>query len=440
MKEEFLHYLWKYGLYDADSLFDTEGNRIKVLHPGEYNRDSGPDFFNARITIDGTNWAGNVEIHTSSSHFDLHGHQNDPAFNNVILHVVANNDKKVYNSRGEELLTVEMAFDHQLLGKYLQLINNPGVIACQDFIGNVDRFLILHWLNALVIERLQQKSELVLKILAGTGNDWEETFFRMLTRYFGFRVNSGPFEMLASELPFRIIRKHSDNRFQVEALLFGTAGMLDVGLFKEALSDDYYNSLVREYNILAAKYSLRHIHGWLWKFSRLRPTNFPTVRISQLATMLSSPDGLFSKALDTEAIGKLRELFEVSASEYWNDHYVFGKKSINIIKSAGSQAADILLINAVIPVIFTYGMKRDNNDIVEKAVSMLVEIPPELNYITQEWASAGLESDSALYSQALIQLRNCYCRKRRCLDCRIGNILIASGRRLKDQSELLLEP
>jgi hypothetical protein len=207
MKEEFLHYLWKYGLYDADSLFDDEGNRIIVLHPGEYNRDSGPDFFNARISIDGTEWAGNVEIHSSSSHFDLHGHQTDPAFNNVILHVVAENDKRVFNSRGEELLTVEMVFNHQLFEKYLFLVNNPMVIACQDEIHRVDRFLIKHWLNTLVIERLQEKSALVLKILAETGNDWEETFFRMLTRYFGFRVNSGPFEMLASALPFRIIRK-----------------------------------------------------------------------------------------------------------------------------------------------------------------------------------------------------------------------------------------
>jgi hypothetical protein len=440
MKEEFLHYLWKYRLYDADRLADTEGNMIIVLHPGEYNHDSGPDFFNARIAIGGTEWAGNVEIHTSSSHFDLHGHQNDPAFNNVILHVVASNDKRVYNSRGEELLTVELVFDHKLFDKYLELVNNPVIIACQDEIGRVDRFLIKHWLNTLVIERLQQKSELILKILAGNGNDWEETFFRMLTRYFGFRVNSAPFEILASELPFRIIRKHTDNRFQVEALLFGTAGMLETGLFKEALSDEYYLGLVREYNILSAKYSLKHIHGWLWKFSKLRPANFPTVRISQLATMLSSPEGFFSKALETDAIGLLRGLFEVTASEYWNDHYIFGKKSINVPKSTGAQAADILLINAVIPVIFVYGMKRDRSDIREKAISLLEEIGPETNLITQEWAAAGIESDSALYSQALIQLRNCYCRKRRCLDCRIGNILISSGARLKDQSELLLEP
>ena len=440
MKEEFLHYLWKYGLYDADSLFDDEGHRIIVLHPGEYNRDSGPDFFNARISIDGTEWAGNVEIHSSSSHFDLHGHQTDPAFNNVILHVVAENDKRVFNSRGEELLTVEMVFNHQLFEKYLFLVNNPMVIACQDEIHRVDRFLIKHWLNTLVIERLQEKSALVLKILAETGNDWEETFFRMLTRYFGFRVNSGPFEMLASALPFRIIRKHSNSRFQVEALLFGTAGMLDEGLFKEALSDEYYRGLVREYKILSAKYNLKHIHGWLWKFSRLRPANFPTVRISQLAAMLASPDGFFSKALETDAAERLRELFEVTASDYWNDHYVFGKKSINVPKCTGSQAADILLINAVVPVIFVYGMKRDRNDIRERAVSLLEEIASETNLIIQDWAAAGIESDSALYSQALIQLRNGYCRKRRCLDCRIGNLLISSGRSLKDQSELILEP
>jgi hypothetical protein len=440
MKEEFLHYLWKYGLFDADCLTDGDGNKIVVLNPGEYNHDSGPDFFNARISIAGTEWAGNVEIHTNSSHFDLHGHQNDPAFNNVILHVVANNDKSVFNSTGEELLTVELVFDIGLFDKYTHLVNNPFLIACQTEIGKVDRFLIKHWLNTLVVERLQQKSELVMKILSDTGGDWEETLFRMLTRYFGFRVNAAPFEMLASELPFRIIRKHSDSRFQVEALLFGTAGMLDEGLFKDALSDEYYSGLVREYKILSAKYSLRNIHGWLWKFSRLRPSNFPTVRISQLAGLLSSPEGFFSKALEAESILTLRSLFGVIASEYWNNHYVFGKRSINVPKSAGSQAADILLINAVIPVIFVYGIKRDKSDIREKAISFLEEIAPEKNLITQEWSIAGIESGSALYSQALIQLRNNYCRKRRCLDCRIGNILISSGKRLKDHNELMLEP
>ena len=240
MKEEFLHYLWKYSLYDPESLIDKNGNKIIVIQPGEYNRDAGPDFFNSRICIDGTEWAGNVEIHTRSSHFDNHGHNADPAFNNVILHLVAENDKEVFNSRGQEILTVALAFDDELYEKYTNLLNNPFVIACQDEISRLDNFYIRHWLNSLLIERLEEKSESILKIFDETGNDWEETFYRLLSRYFGFRVNTEPFEMLATALPFRIIRKHADNRFQIEALLFGTSGMLEEGLFKEALSDEYY--------------------------------------------------------------------------------------------------------------------------------------------------------------------------------------------------------
>ena len=440
MKEEFLHYLWKYSLYDKDKLVDSDGNKIIVIHQGEYNRDSGPDFFNSRIKIGGTEWAGNVEIHTKSSHFDLHGHQTNPSFNNVILHVVSEYDKKVFNSKGEELLTVEISYDPALYEKYLSLVNNPYTIACQDDIGKLDKIFVRHWLGSLVIERLQNKSELVLKILSETGNDWEETFYRVLARYFGFRVNTEPFEMLAMALPFRIIRKHSDNRFQLEALLFGSAGMLHEGLFKEALEDEYYRCLIKEYKVLSAKYSLHPIHGWLWKFSRLRPSNFPTVRISQLAALLSVSGGLFSRVLEASDINQLKELFEVSASEYWYDHFVFGKKSREISKNTGSVATDIFLINAVIPVIFVYGQSRDNQEICERALTFLENAGSEENIIIEEWKDAGINAESAFYSQALIQLRNEYCKKRKCLECRIGSKLIGMGKILKDQKDLLLEP
>jgi hypothetical protein len=440
MKEEFLHWLWKYSLYDQDKLFDTENNKITILNPGEYNRDAGPDFFNARISVAGTVCAVNVEIHTKSSHFDNHGHQNDPAFNNVILHIVAENDKRVYNALGEEVLTTEISFDSLLYEKYTSLVNNPYIIACQDDIIKLDKILVRHWLNSLVIERFQNKSESILKIFTETGHDWDETFYRMLTRYFGFRVNTEPFEMLAAALPFRIIRKHSDNIFQIEALLFGTAGLLEEGLFKDAVSDDYYRRLLKEYTVLSVKYSLQPLHGWLWKFSRLRPSNFPTVRLSQLAAMLSVTGGLFSRVLEATDIRQIKALFEVTASDYWDDHFVFGKKSRSFVKKAGPQAVDIFLINAVIPLIFVYGQSRDCQDISERALSFLENIPTEENVITTEWKEAGIDAESAFYSQALIQLRNEYCKKRKCLKCRIGNKIISLGKRLKDNEEVLLEP
>lgn len=440
MKEEFLHYLWKYNLYDANKLVDNEGNRIEVLHPGEYNHDSGPDFFNARLRIGGLEWAGNIEVHIKASDFDSHRHNLDPAFDNIILHVVSEIDRKVFNSSGQEVLTALLVFDTAMLEKYISLVNNPFIIACQTSIKELDPLHIRHWLGSLAIERLREKSEHILEIFSATGNDWDETFYRMLSRYFGFRVNTEPFEMLASALSFRIIRKHSDNLFQLEALLFGTAGLLDEGLFREAVNDRYYLNLIREYKVLSAKYSLRSIHGWIWKFSRLRPANFPTVRISQLAALLATTGGLFSRILEAGDIRTLMKILEVRSSEYWDDHFVFGKRSRSYPKSAGSQAADILLVNAVIPVLFAYGKIRDSQDICDRAVSFLEELESEVNSAIDEWKRTGIEADSAFMTQALIQLRNSYCRKRKCLDCRIGARLIGMGASFKEPDELILEP
>jgi transposase len=440
MKEEFLHYLWKYGLYNSEKLSDPGGNKITVIHPGDYNRDAGPDFFNARILIEDTLWAGNVELHIRASHYNSHGHNSDPAYDNVILHVVAENDKKVFNTRGEEVLTVALDYDPGLYSRYVSLVNNPCIIACQDYIGRADMILLRQWLGRLVAERLEEKSAFILKIYAETANDWEETFYRVLSRYFGFRVNREPFEMLAAALPFRIIRRHADNLFQIEALLFGVAGMLEEGLFREALNDSYYRDLIREFSVLSSKYSLKPLHGWIWKFSRLRPVNFPTVRISQLAAMLSVAGGLFSKVTEADDLTQLRDVFQVSSSSYWHDHYVFGKRSRRVNKKTGSQAACILLVNAVIPVIFVYGKSRGISNLCERALDFLDQLEPEENSIINEWKKTGIYADSALYSQALIQLRNSYCRKRRCLECSVGNNLILSDRCLKENDELLLEP
>jgi hypothetical protein len=256
----------------------------------------------------------------------------------------------------------------------------------------------------------------------------------------GKRHFTEPFEMLATNLPFKIIRKHADNRFQIEALLFGTAGLLQEGLFKDAVKDDYYIALIREYNILAAKYSLKSMHGYIWKFSRLRPANFPTIRLSQLAEMLSVAGGLFSRVIEANDLSQLRNLFEVTASEYWNDHFVFGKLCRSYRKKTGTQATDIFLINAVIPVVFIYGKTRNSPIICEKALSFLEETEPENNSVIAEWRSAGIEADSALETQGLLQLRNAYCRKRRCLECRIGGNLISTGKSLINFDELILEP
>lgn len=440
MKEEFLHYLWKHRLYDACNLLDNSGNRIEVFHPGDYNRDSGPDFFNARISTGGITWAGNIEIHLKASHFISHGHNTDPAYNNIILHVVAENDRAVLNSRGEQLPTAVLNFDPLLYDNYLRLVGNPTAVACHDSIGNIDELIFRSWITALGIERLQSKTEHILGVYRQTGCDWDETLYRIIARYFGFRVNTEPFEMLASAIPFRIIRRHADDRMRIEALMYGTAGMLDKGIFREAVNDDYFISLVREYSVLQAKYSLRPLHGWIWKFSKLRPANFPTVRISQLASMLVVTGGLFSRITEASCISEISELISAGASDYWTDHYVFGKKSKSRSGRPGTQAVDLLLINALIPVMFVYGSERKRDDICERAVGFLESVEAERNSVITDWNKSGVKPANAFESQALLELRNSYCRKRRCLECRIGNIIIASGRQLTNHTDLILEP
>jgi hypothetical protein len=424
MREEFLHYLWKYSLYDADQLIDNEGNRIEVIHPGEHNTDSGPDFFNARLRIGDTHWAGNVEIHLKASHFNLHSHNTDPAYDNVILHLVSENDKPVFNSRGQELLTIVPVYDKSIYNKYNDLINKPFTIACtgENELHSDFRFRI--WLTRMVVERLEQKSVFVKELLGRTSGDWEETLYRMLSRYFGFRVNTDPFERLAALLPSKIIRKHADNRTQVEALLYGTAGMLDAKLFREAVGDKYYSELLREYAMLSAKYGISTMEGWLWKFSRLRPANFPTIRISQLAALMCNSEGLFSRVVDAPDLKALKILLAAEAGPYWNDHYVFGKPVKGRRKKTGDLATDILIINAVVPVLFTYGQVHGRQLVCDRALSLLESVDPEDNRYLREWKAAGIDAASAFWSQGLLHLYRNYCMKRRCLDCETGIRLV----------------
>lgn len=440
MREEFLHYLWKYGLYDHEALFDDKGNKVTVINPGEYNRDSGPDFFNARVKIADVEWAGNVEIHSKASEFMQHGHHTNHAFDNVILHVVAENDNQVKNSLGMNIPATVLKYSPSLYDKYVELVNNPYTIACQLEIKNVDTFIVRQWLGTLAVERLMNKVAVINKMLESTLNDWDEVFYRLLARYFGFRVNTTQFEMLANALPYKIIRKHSDNHLQVEALLFGTAGMLDSRLFKDAIEDDYFRLLVREYKVLMAKYSLKPLHGWLWKFARIRPPNFPTLRISQLASLLTTSEGLFSKIVEIKDVKQLKLLFCASASSYWNNHYVFGKESGDSVKTIGSMAVDLLLINVVVPMVFAYGASRDNREVREQAVELLGLIKPEENMIIREWREVGVEADSALYTQALIELKNNYCKRRRCVECRVGSKLISLQKPFIANNGLALEP
>lgn len=440
MKEEFLHWLWKNQYFEPSSFCHNDAGDIEVIYPGEYNTDSGPDFFNTRLVISGTHWAGNTEIHLSSSDWFRHGHHTDHAYDNVILHLVYKNDADAYTASGRKLTTIEMKFKSSLWDNYLKLVNSSNVIACSDYLGTIDPFYLRHWLWTLGVERLERKSNEINDILLRTGNDWEETLYRLISRYFGFRVNTDPFEMLASRLPLKIIRKHADNLQQTEALLFGTAGLLETALFKEAVTDDYYLLLCREFKVLSAKYSIQPIDGWTWKFHRLRPANFPTVRIAQLALLISSAGGLFSAVLECRSLDEMRKLFSVTASEYWDTHFNFGHECKKQEKHTGIQSVDLILINAIVPLLFIYGRQKGINEKCDMAADLLESIPPEANRLIEDYTDAGVCPDSAYMTQALLELRNRYCHNHMCLECHIGAKLIASGDELRTSDSLFLEP
>jgi len=440
MKEEFLHWVWLNRLFTAGSLSDREAGKIEVTDPGQYNRDSGPDFFNTRLLIGDTAWAGNTEIHINASDWYRHGHHTDHAYDNVILHLVNNNDTDVFTASGRRLMTVKLEYDPVLWENYVDFVNNPSLLACAGLIDRTDGMTVSHWLYMLAVERLERKSKEIRTVLGKTANDWEETLYRLISRCYGFRVNTDPFEMLAARLPLRIIRKHSDNLLQVEALLFGTAGLLDEVLFRETVKDGYYMALAREYRVLKAKYSLQPVDGWMWKFHRLRPANFPTVRLSQMAAMMMHSEGLFSRILDCRDTGSLNKLLSVTASEYWGSHYVFGREVPLHSRNAGRQSVELLIINAVSPLLYVYGRIKDQKERCDAAIELLDSLPPENNSVVSDFIEAGLKPESALASQALVELRTLWCRHHRCLDCMIGSSLIARGHNIRGSGSLFLEP
>ncbi|MFO7829170.1 MAG: DUF2851 family protein [Bacteroidales bacterium] len=419
MKEEFLHYLWKYKLFDCSHLKTTRNENIEIINPGSHNFDSGPDFFNAKIKIGGTIWAGNVEIHQKSSDWYNHQHHKDKAYDNVILQVVYNHDKEVYLTNKSHVPTLEIKFDPVLFQNYEKLLKSESWIPCEKDIHTVPDFLIRKWLEALTVERLEEKANRVKNQLKQTNNNWEETFYCQLARNFGFKLNAEPFELLAKSLPLKYLAKHKNNLVQIEALLFGQAGFLN-----DNDGDEYYTKLKNEYQFLSKKFKLNPIEKHLWKFLRSRPGNFPTIRIAQFAMLIYQSKGLFSQILETQESKKLGALLLVKPSEYWENHYHFNKKSVKKAKPIGPSAINILLINTIVPFLFVYGKYVDNHRFCNRAIDLLTSIKAEKNAIIAKWEQLGIESENAFDTQALIQLKNNYCNFKKCLNCQIGNFII----------------
>lgn len=422
MKEEFLQFIWEHGLFTKNDLKTTDGRTVEIITTGQPNSDSGPDFFNARVRIGETTWAGNIEVHQKSSQWYRHRHNTDAAYDNVILHVVELNDSPVL-IKSQALPTLKIIYPVEILENYEQLLKSERWIACEDKLAEVDPFVLRFWFSSLMIERLELKTDDIMAILEQNKNNWNETFYQLLARNFGMKTNALPFELLAKSLPLNVLSKHKNDLFQIEALLFGQSGLLNETL----LGDDYFLSLRKEYSYLYKKYGLSGIESHLWKFMRLRPINFPTIRIAQLAKLIHHSSALFSRILETENLEEMRKLFDISASEYWNTHYSFNKISKdNHSKTLGESAFNNLVINTIVPLLFVYGDQHLDQAMKDRALLMLEKLAPESNQIIRKWNDLGIDSRSAFETQALLQLKNRYCDNKKCLNCQLGAKIITS--------------
>lgn len=418
--EQILHYVWKHKLFQKD-LQTTDGTPIEVLDVGLLNTDEGPDFFNAKIKIGEKMWVGNVEIHCSSDDWFRHGHEKNKSYNSVILHIVEHATREVQDQSQRTIPQCQITYPKHIKENIDFLLKTDISIPCCNYIKEVSGIHMQAWLNALLLERLERKSNDIQKLLDRFNNSWADAFYVLLSRSMGFGLNSDAFERLALSLPLNYILKQGDSLIQIEALLFGQAGLLeDIGN-----ADEYTQKLQQEYAFLKNKYSLSPLDKEVFRMLRVRPTGSPYIRIAQLAALLSNIQGLYSKTISSNDPGQIRLLFHVNASEYWQTRYIFGDSSPRKNKYIGDASLDVMIINTVVPIIFAYGRKRNDEAYVEKALNYLETIKPESNSIIRQFASYGVSVENAGTTQALIQLKREYCEKKKCLYCRIGYKLLS---------------
>lgn len=416
MKEDFLHYLWKFKNFDTLNLKTTQGEVITIIHAGHYLEQAGPDFFNAQIVIAGQKWAGNVEMHLKSSDWYLHHHETDSNYENVILHVVWIHDADVFRSDNSQIpvLEIKSYVASQTFQKYQSLRAVKSWIYCEDQLKYLDRFILEKWQERLFFERLERKSKPIFELLHQTNSDWETVLFYSLAKNFGLNTNGESFFKIANSIPFSIIRKEGFELANIESLLLGNSGLLDSD--KE---DEYFKDLKFRYYYLLQKYRLEKPVIAPVQFFKLRPDNFPTVRLSQLAALYHSQHNLFSKIIDSDSIHSMCKIFEVSASHYWLNHYQFDKVSPKKKKLLSKSFIDLLIINTVLPIKFSYSLTigKDNS---EELIQIVSEIASEKNIIIDKFNSLGIVSKNAFETQSLLQLKNEYCNKSKCLECAIG--------------------
>lgn len=419
-KEDFLQYIWQYQFFSKTNLLSTTGDRIEILSPGFLNGHSGPDFYNARLVVQEIEWHGTVEIHYKTSDWIKHNHSSDKAYNNVILHVVWEQDVEPVRQDGTTIPTLELKnkIDNALITKYKNLISNDSNIPCSNLISTIDPLYVTSMLEKTILERIENKAKEILTILDKNNTNWEETIYQWLGKCFGFKINSDPFFQLCQLLPYSVVKKYQTKSKETEALLFGVAGFLS-----NHYEDDYYKTLQKEFTYLASKHSIKTtIDASEWKFLRLRPANFPTIRLAQFAAFLNSVPSLSDFVLVNHT---WNDCFNSKPNEYWQTHYHFksessSKQSVRL----GKQSIENLILNAIVPLRFAHAWYLNDEEEMEHSLEILKSLKPETNSITDKYLAFGLQKSTGYESQALVQLHNNYCVNKKCLHCSIGSQLI----------------
>ncbi|MDG2431676.1 DUF2851 family protein [Flavobacterium sp.] len=416
MKEAFLHYLWKFKKMDVLHLRTTTNEEIQIIAVGQYLEKAGPDFFNAQLIIGSQKWAGNVEIHLKSSDWYVHNHERDEAYENVILHVVWEHDSEIFRKDNSCIPVLELKnyVDHKLVLSYQDLVASKSWIFCEKYIKSVDPFTFSNWQEVLFLERLERKSLPILELLKRSNNDWEAVLFCLLAKNFGLNTNGDAFLKMASSIPFSVIRKECSDVFALESLFFGSVGLLELDR-----EDTYFKELKKRYTYLSHKYRLEENVVEKVQFFKHRPDNFPTIRLAQLAGVYHHHHNLFSKLIDCKSMTAIYAVFDVFVSDYWENHYVFDKVSPSKRKKLSRSFIDLILINTIIPLRFTYD-RSQGKDNVEDLIQLLNDVSAEKNVVIEKFASFGIKSKNAFDSQSLLQLKNEYCNRSRCLECAVG--------------------
>lgn len=424
MSEDFLYFLWQFQYFQKSNLQTAAGEALQILAVGLRNTNAGPDFLNGRVLIDGLEWVGNVEMHLRSSDWHRHTHTHDPAYDSVILHVVWENDAVIERPDGSLVPTLALKplTSLLLLQRYRSLLDSREVIPCANQFESVPELQKRSMLDRALLQRLQRKAATVHEMLARNQQDWEETTYQLLAQNFGFKINAEPMLRLAQGLPLKVLLKHRDNLTQLEALLLGQSGLLT----NAPGTDDYSLTLEREYSFLATKYGVNshQLRAHEWKFLRLRPANFPTVRLAQLATLIQQQTSFFSLFIHTEKMEQLSNVLHVQQSDYWRKHYLFQKESAVKVPALGKTSVENIIINTVVPLLAAYSEARDNHSFLDKAMEFLEQLPTEKNHVTDLWVTLGQTTKTAFDSQAVIELYTHFCQPKHCLNCTIGTTLL----------------